>query len=124
MVMGKDGEAKKIKSWERKHKVPIFTSGTNHVAALKALKVKRFIGASYFTGEINKTFADYFKNAGRMAGRGINKDGVGPGINNALRSFIAIGTNPDCRADWSCWLATVNAAAATSPSRGMMAGDN
>lgn len=64
MVMGLDGEAKKIRSWERKHKVPIITSGTNHIAALKALKVKRFVGATYFSGEINKTFADYFTAAG------------------------------------------------------------
>ena len=45
MVMGLDGEAKKIKSWERKHKIPVFTSGTNHIAALRALKVKRIVGA-------------------------------------------------------------------------------
>ena len=64
MVLGNDGEARKIKNWERKHKVPIFTSGTNHVAALRALKVKRFVGASYFKGEINKTFATYFNKAG------------------------------------------------------------
>ncbi|MDA0239511.1 MAG: hypothetical protein O3A84_05720 [Proteobacteria bacterium] len=64
MVMGLDGEAKKIKSWERKHKIPVFTSGTNHIAALKALKVKRIVGASYFRGEINQTFAAYFKAAG------------------------------------------------------------
>lgn len=64
MVMGRDGEAKKIRAWERQHKVPIITSGTNHVAALKALKVKRFVGATYFSGEINKTFADYFTAAG------------------------------------------------------------
>lgn len=64
MVLGNDGEAKKIKGWEKKHKVAVFTSGTNHVAALKALKVKRFVGASYFTGNINKTFADYFEKAG------------------------------------------------------------
>ena len=64
MVLGNDGEAKKIKGWEKKHKIPVFTSGTNHVAALKALKVKRFVGASYFKGEINKTFADYFTKAG------------------------------------------------------------
>jgi len=64
MVMGLDGEAKKIRAWERQHKVPIITSGTNHIAALKALKVKRFVGATYFGGNINKTFADYFTAAG------------------------------------------------------------
>ena len=64
MVLGHDGEKKKIQGWERKHKAQVFTSGSNHVAALKALKIKRFVGASYFPGEINKTFADYFKAAG------------------------------------------------------------
>ncbi len=64
MVMGYEGEKKKIQGWERKHKAQVFTSGTNHIAALKALKVKRFVGASYFPGEINNTFADYFRAAG------------------------------------------------------------
>jgi maleate isomerase len=64
MVMGLDGERKKIRSWEKKYKIPVFTSGTNHIAALKALKVKRFVGVTYFSGEINKTFAAYFKAAG------------------------------------------------------------
>ncbi len=64
MVMGLDGEAKKIKSWERKYKIPIFTSGTNHIAALRALKAKNIVGATYFSGAINKTFAKYFKAAG------------------------------------------------------------
>ena len=36
----------------------------SHVAALIALKVKRLVGASYFRGEINDTFAEYFKAAG------------------------------------------------------------
>jgi maleate isomerase len=64
MVMGLDGEAKKIRSWEKQHKVPVFTSGTNHIAALRALGVKRMVGASYFRGEINQTFSDYFSAAG------------------------------------------------------------
>ena len=40
------------------------TSGTNHIAALKALKSKNFIGATYFSGDINDTFARYFNQAG------------------------------------------------------------
>lgn len=64
MVMGIDGEAKKIRDWEQEYNIPIFTSGTNHIAALKALKIKRIVGASYFRGEINETFADYFRSAG------------------------------------------------------------
>lgn len=64
MVMGYKGEARKIRAWERKYKIPVLTSGTNHVAALRALKVKRFVGATYFSGDINKTFAKYFTAAG------------------------------------------------------------
>ncbi len=64
MVLGHAGEAKLLARWEREYKVPIFTSGTNHVRALKALRVKRFIGVTYFTGELNNHFARYFKQAG------------------------------------------------------------
>jgi len=64
MVLGHDGEAELIARWERDYGVPVFTSGTNHVRALKALGVKRFIGATYFTGEINDCFSRYFERAG------------------------------------------------------------
>ena len=64
MLLGYEGEAALIKKWERAHKVPVFTSGSNHVRALKALKVKRLVGATYFTGAINDVFAKYFVEAG------------------------------------------------------------
>lgn len=64
MVLGHEGEAELVKKWERKYKVPVFTSGTNQVRALKALKVERFVGATYFTGAINDVFAKYFVDAG------------------------------------------------------------
>ncbi len=64
MVLGHAGEAKLLERWEREYKVPIFTSGTNHIRALKALNVRRFIGVTYFTGEINNHFARYFTDAG------------------------------------------------------------
>jgi maleate isomerase len=64
MVLGHEGEAQLLERWERKYKVPIFTSGSNHVRALRALKVKRFIGVTYFAGEINQHFANYFRQAG------------------------------------------------------------
>lgn len=64
MLLGYDGEAKLLDAWEKKYKVPVFTSGTNHVRALKALGVKRFVGATYFTGQINDLFAKYFVEAG------------------------------------------------------------
>jgi maleate cis-trans isomerase len=64
MVLGHKGEAELIKKWQRQYKVPVFTSGTNQVRALRALKVKRFVGATYFTGAINNVFAKYFTDAG------------------------------------------------------------
>ncbi|HEY4264075.1 MAG TPA: hypothetical protein VGM72_02055 [Micropepsaceae bacterium] len=64
MVLGYEGEAELIKKWEKKYKTPIFTSGTNHIRALNALKIKRFVGASYFSGKINETFGRYFVDAG------------------------------------------------------------
>jgi len=64
MLLGYEGEAALIRQWETKYKVPIFTSGMNYVAALRAMKIKRFAGFSYFPGEINKTYAKYFNDAG------------------------------------------------------------
>ena len=64
MLLGYKGEEVLIQKWEKRYKVPIFTSGMNYVAALRALKVKRFVGFSYFPGELNNTYAKYFSDAG------------------------------------------------------------
>lgn len=64
MLKGYKGEAEILKKWEKKYKVPVFTSGTNHVAALKAVKAKKIVGATYFTGKINDLFKGYFEEAG------------------------------------------------------------
>ena len=64
MVMGREAETRLVGEWEAKYKAPIFTSGQNHIAALRALGAKSIIGASYFQGEINQTFGRYFEDAG------------------------------------------------------------
>ena len=64
MVLGYDGERKLIHDWEDKYRIPIFTSGSSHVDALRALGAKRFVGTSYFRGDLNKTYARYFVDAG------------------------------------------------------------
>jgi maleate isomerase len=78
MVLGFKGEQELIASWEKKYGKPIFTSGMTHVDALKALEAKRFVGATYFRGEINKTYAKYFADAGfeclDMAGMDVDFD--------------------------------------------------
>jgi maleate cis-trans isomerase len=64
MLLGFKGEAELLAKWEREYKVPLFTSGSNHVRALRALKARKIVGATYFVGEINELFANYFREAG------------------------------------------------------------
>jgi maleate isomerase len=63
MVLGYANEQDLIRKWETTYKTRIFTSGTSHVDALRALKVKRFLGATYFAGDINRIYAKYFVDA-------------------------------------------------------------
>jgi maleate isomerase len=64
MVHGFKGEARIVDAWEKKFKTPIMSVAQNHVRALKALKAKSFVGATYFPDKLNAIFAQYFKDAG------------------------------------------------------------
>jgi maleate isomerase len=64
MVLGYGQEQALIRAWEKKYRTRIFTSGTSHIDALRALDVKRFLGATYFRGDINRIYAKYFADAG------------------------------------------------------------
>ena len=64
MLLGYQGERQTIQSWEQKYGIPMFTSGQNHIHALKALDIKKFVGASYFGEKMNAVFARYFTEAG------------------------------------------------------------
>ena len=64
MLLGYHKEQELISSWERKYNVPMFTSGQNHVHALRTLGMKKFVGASYFPEKMNNVFARYFTDAG------------------------------------------------------------
>jgi maleate isomerase len=64
MVHGYKGEAKIVAGWEKKFKVPIMSVAQNHVRALKAVKAKNFVGATYFTDKLNRIFAKFFEDAG------------------------------------------------------------
>jgi maleate isomerase len=64
MVHGRKGEAKIIREWEKRYGVPMFTPGQNHVNALKALKAKSIVGATYFPEKTNDIFTRYFTDAG------------------------------------------------------------
>jgi maleate cis-trans isomerase len=64
MVHGYAGEREIIRRWEAKYKIPMFTTGQNDCEALLALGVKRFVGVSYFTEDLNAMFAQYMRDAG------------------------------------------------------------
>ena len=64
MVQGYKGERDIVKRWEEKYKIPIVTAGMTQIEALRALKLRRIVGVTYFTGDINVTFARYFAEAG------------------------------------------------------------
>lgn len=64
MLLGYQGEQEMIGSWEKKYGVPMFTSGQNHVRALRTLGIQKFVGASYFPEKLNTIFARYFTEAG------------------------------------------------------------
>jgi len=65
MVAGYEAEKELIRNWEKKYKTPVFTSGTSTIHALQALKVKRFVGVTYFGGEEdNRIYGRYYADAG------------------------------------------------------------
>jgi maleate isomerase len=63
-VLGYKGEQALIRRWEKKYRRPIFTNGMTQVNALRALGAKSLVGASYFPADLNRTFAQYFREAG------------------------------------------------------------
>jgi len=63
MLLGFEGERQIIQSWEKQFGIPMFTSGQNHVRALRTLGVRQFVGASYFPEKMNSIFRRYFTQA-------------------------------------------------------------
>lgn len=64
MVHGYRGEHEIIDSWQTELKVPIVTSSMSALSACRTLGMTNIIGVSYFRGEINDLFAQYFEEAG------------------------------------------------------------
>lgn len=63
MLLGYEGEAEIIAKWQQQFGIPIFTSGTNQVAAMKALSIKKFVGIGYDFDDTS-IVARYFTDAG------------------------------------------------------------
>jgi maleate cis-trans isomerase len=64
MVHGAKKERELLDSWQAKYGVPIITSGTTQVDAMRALGLRRIVGVTYLKGEINDMFAQYFTDHG------------------------------------------------------------
>ena len=63
MLLGYKAEAELIARWEKQFGIPIFTSGTNQVAAMRALHIKKFVGIGYDFDDTS-IVSRYFTDAG------------------------------------------------------------
>jgi maleate cis-trans isomerase len=63
MLLGYKAEAELIATWEKHFGIPIFTSGTNQVAAMRALSIKKFVGIGYDFDDTS-IVSRYFTDAG------------------------------------------------------------
>lgn len=66
MLLGHRAEAALIRQWEKKYKTEIVTDPQMQVAGLRAMGIKKFIGASYSAIQ-NKIVLDYMAKAGLKA---------------------------------------------------------
>jgi maleate isomerase len=64
MVHGSKKERELLDSWEKQYGIPVITSGTTQTDAMRTLGLKRIVGVTYFQGEINDMFAQYFTDQG------------------------------------------------------------
>lgn len=64
MVLGYAKEQALIRRWQDQYGKPIFTSGSSNVDAMRALGVRSFVGTTYFRGDINAIYRQYFLDAG------------------------------------------------------------
>jgi maleate cis-trans isomerase len=62
-LLGVKGEAELIKSWEKRHQIPIWTEPQLHVEAMKAMQIRKFLGVSYSALQI-KIVREYMQDTG------------------------------------------------------------
>jgi maleate cis-trans isomerase len=64
-ILGYEAEKRTVGAWEKKYKTPMFTSLMNHVHALKALEIKKFVGIRPLAWDKgNRIVTKYFTDAG------------------------------------------------------------
>ena len=64
MLEGLAGERDRIKAWEDRFQIPVFTTGMTQLAAMEALGINKFVGVTPFSGELAAVFQNYFEEAG------------------------------------------------------------
>ncbi|HLG72066.1 MAG TPA: hypothetical protein VK009_16730 [Chloroflexota bacterium] len=64
MVHGAKKERELLDGWQAKYGVPVITSGSTQADAMRTLGLRRIVGVTYFKGEINDMFAQYFTDHG------------------------------------------------------------
>jgi maleate cis-trans isomerase len=64
LLLGYQGERALVDRWEKQYRRPVFTNGMSQVNALRAFGARRIVAASYFPGDINRTFGEYLAEAG------------------------------------------------------------
>ncbi len=64
MLLGYAGERELVERWQRDYRRPVITSGMSQAEAMRALGMRRIVGVTYFKGELNDVFAQYFVDAG------------------------------------------------------------
>lgn len=81
MVHGLAREREILASWSQKYGRPVRSPGPDQSDAMRALHMHRIVGITYFTGELNDVFAQYFVDAGfdvlAMEGLDVPFDQVG-----------------------------------------------
>jgi maleate isomerase len=64
LVQGYERERRIVADWEQRFEVPIYTTPMADCEALRALGVRRFVGITYFTDDVNQVYEAYFRAAG------------------------------------------------------------
>lgn len=104
MLHGLAEERRLIAEWEQRHGVPVFTTGTTQLAAMRALDVQTIAGFSPFDGPLAAAFARYFTDAGigviamgRPQTRGGDLYAIPPDavLDALLQAFAALPDRPD-----------------------------
>jgi len=64
MLLGPAREREIVSGWERRFGIPVVTAPQTQAEAMRALAMRRIVGITYFTGELNDDFASYLAACG------------------------------------------------------------